>query len=56
MSPGNQGVFTVPERGDFLKNSDVFRLKKMGPFWGDLWAAQCASGWLVGLVRKLLTI
>jgi hypothetical protein len=24
MSPGNQGVFSVPERGDFSKNSDVF--------------------------------
>ncbi len=30
MSPGNQGVFSAPERGDFLKNSGILQLTKMG--------------------------
>jgi hypothetical protein len=47
MSPGNQGVFPAPEKGDFSKNSDIFQLVKMGPFWEYLFTAWCALiGWL----------
>ncbi len=28
---------------------------KIGSFWGHLFAAQCASGWVVGLVKNLPT-
>ena len=43
MSPGNQGVFTALERGDFSKNSCILQLAKMGSFQGHPYAAQCAS-------------
>jgi hypothetical protein len=32
MSPGNQGVFLAPERGDFSRDYDILQLSKMGPF------------------------
>ena len=32
MSPENQGVFLVPERGDFSKNSGILQLTKMWLF------------------------
>jgi len=32
MSPGNQGGFLAPERGDFLKDSEILQLIKIGLF------------------------
>ena len=39
-----------------MKNSDVLELAKIGPFWEHLYVAQCASDWLVGLVRGISTL
>ena len=52
--PWKSGRFPVSGRGDFSKNSGILQLTKMGPFWGEPCTVQYASGWLVGLVRKVL--
>jgi len=36
MSLENQGVFSVPEKSGFSKNSDVSQLVKIGPFLKSL--------------------
>jgi hypothetical protein len=36
--------------GDESLEHAILQLTKMGPFWEHLCAAQCAAGWLVGLV------
>ena len=46
MSPENCNVFQALERGDFLKNSGILQLTKMGPFWGHLFAVRYTLiGW-----------
>ena len=46
MSPGNQGVFQLLKRGDFLKISGILQLARMGAFWWHLCMAQCTLiGW-----------
>ena len=50
--PWKTECFPAPERGEFSKNSGILQLVKMGSFWGEPCAAQCASGWLVGMVLK----
>ena len=46
MSPGNCGVFQIPDRGEISKNSGILQLVKMGAFWGA-WSTACALlvGW-----------
>ena len=34
MSPGNQGVFRVPERGDFSRKSGIFTAHENGAILG----------------------
>jgi len=41
------GCFSAPERGNFLKNSGVLELTKMGPFW-ECFVHGSACFWLSG--------
>jgi hypothetical protein len=55
MSPGNQGVFQLLKEVTFRRILASCSLRKWGYFWGALCAAQCASDWLGGALRKHLT-
>ena len=53
MSPENQGVFQLMKEVTFRGILVFYNLRKWGYFEGAWAVAQCASGWLVGLVQEI---
>jgi len=52
MSPGNQGVFQLLKEVTFRRILAFYDARKWGHFGG---VCSRRSGWLVGLVREIIT-